>query len=213
MCTTGKPSASPEEASTTGRPDRDPHATQDDPAKFLTQDRCEQSSSRWRQPGGSAHPRSSAHGGGAVDRCRGLAQAGRGQGRADLGELCARPSRSLASETARSSSSSAQRPKLSSSSRTTPASATGRRPCSAARRAASAHLGERNTDRGGLLLQHGRPDTLARHHDRERHLHHLLGGHPADAPDDLGIDRGPQGLARPCEDGMGIGMESGRDRR
>jgi hypothetical protein len=38
MCTTGKPSASPEEASTTGRPDRDPLATQDDPAKFLTQD-------------------------------------------------------------------------------------------------------------------------------------------------------------------------------
>jgi hypothetical protein len=38
MCTTGKPSASPEEASATGRPDRDPLATQDDPAKFLTQD-------------------------------------------------------------------------------------------------------------------------------------------------------------------------------
>jgi hypothetical protein len=38
MCTTGKPSASPEKASATGRPDRDPLATQDDPAKFLTQD-------------------------------------------------------------------------------------------------------------------------------------------------------------------------------
>jgi hypothetical protein len=38
MCTTGKPSASPEEESATGRPDRDPLATQDDPAKFLTQD-------------------------------------------------------------------------------------------------------------------------------------------------------------------------------
>ena len=37
MCTTGKPSTSPE-ASATGRPDRDPLATQDDPAKFLTQD-------------------------------------------------------------------------------------------------------------------------------------------------------------------------------
>ncbi len=38
MCTTGKPSASPEKESATGRPDRDPLATQDDPAKFLTQD-------------------------------------------------------------------------------------------------------------------------------------------------------------------------------
>jgi hypothetical protein len=38
MCTTGKPSASPEEASATGRPASDPLATQDDPAKFLTQD-------------------------------------------------------------------------------------------------------------------------------------------------------------------------------
>jgi hypothetical protein len=38
MCTTGKPSASPKEASATGRPDRDPLATQDDPANFLTQD-------------------------------------------------------------------------------------------------------------------------------------------------------------------------------
>jgi hypothetical protein len=38
MCTTGKPSASPEEESATGRPDRDPLATQDNPAKFLTQD-------------------------------------------------------------------------------------------------------------------------------------------------------------------------------
>jgi hypothetical protein len=37
MCTTGKPSASPG-ASATGRPDRDPLATQDDPAKCLTQD-------------------------------------------------------------------------------------------------------------------------------------------------------------------------------
>ena len=38
MCTTGKPRASPEEESATGRPDRDPLATQDNPAKFLTQD-------------------------------------------------------------------------------------------------------------------------------------------------------------------------------
>jgi hypothetical protein len=37
MCTTGKPSASPEEAIATGRPASDPLATQDDPAKFLTQ--------------------------------------------------------------------------------------------------------------------------------------------------------------------------------
>jgi hypothetical protein len=36
MCTTGKPSASPEEANATERPYRDPLATQDDP--FLTQD-------------------------------------------------------------------------------------------------------------------------------------------------------------------------------
>jgi hypothetical protein len=38
MCTTGKPSASREEASATGRPASDPLATPDDPAKFLTQD-------------------------------------------------------------------------------------------------------------------------------------------------------------------------------
>jgi hypothetical protein len=34
----GNSSTWPEEASATGRPDRDPLATQDDPAKFLTQD-------------------------------------------------------------------------------------------------------------------------------------------------------------------------------
>jgi hypothetical protein len=34
----GNYSTSPEEESATGRPDRDPLATQDDPAKFLTQD-------------------------------------------------------------------------------------------------------------------------------------------------------------------------------
>src|SRR5579875_57957 len=34
----GNYSSSPEEESATGRPDRDPLATQDDPAKFLTQD-------------------------------------------------------------------------------------------------------------------------------------------------------------------------------
>jgi hypothetical protein len=34
----GKRRASPEEASATARPDRDPFATQDDPARFLTQD-------------------------------------------------------------------------------------------------------------------------------------------------------------------------------
>ena len=39
MCTTGKPSASPEEASATGRPASDPLATQDDPAKVLAYDR------------------------------------------------------------------------------------------------------------------------------------------------------------------------------
>ena len=38
MCTTGKPSASPEEASATGRPARDPAAAHDDPANLLTQD-------------------------------------------------------------------------------------------------------------------------------------------------------------------------------
>src|ERR1700728_1379402 len=37
-CTHGNSSASPEEESATGRPDRDPRASQDDPAKFLTQD-------------------------------------------------------------------------------------------------------------------------------------------------------------------------------
>src|SRR5215216_518382 len=37
-CTKGNSSTSPEEESATGRPDRDPLATQDDPAKFLTQD-------------------------------------------------------------------------------------------------------------------------------------------------------------------------------
>jgi hypothetical protein len=34
----GNYSSLPEEESATGRPDRDPLATQDDPAKFLTQD-------------------------------------------------------------------------------------------------------------------------------------------------------------------------------
>ena len=34
----GNSSTSPEEASATGRPDSDPLATHDDPAKFLTQD-------------------------------------------------------------------------------------------------------------------------------------------------------------------------------
>jgi len=110
----------------------------------------------------------------------------------------ARPSMLLASDTTWSSVSSAQRPNVSSSSRTTPASATGRRP-----------LREGSTDRGGLLLQHRCPHTLARHHDRERHLHHLLGGHPADPPNDLGIGRGTQGLACPCQDGMRIVMEPG----
>ncbi len=37
-CMNGNYSTSPEEESATGRPDRDPLATQDDPAKFLTQD-------------------------------------------------------------------------------------------------------------------------------------------------------------------------------
>src|SRR6266568_5013 len=37
-CMNGNYSTSPEEQSATGRPDRDPLATQDDPAKFLTQD-------------------------------------------------------------------------------------------------------------------------------------------------------------------------------
>src|SRR6266498_1695651 len=37
-CMNGNYSTSPKEASATGRPDRDPLATQDDPAKFLTQD-------------------------------------------------------------------------------------------------------------------------------------------------------------------------------
>src|SRR5260221_6036567 len=37
-CMNGNYSSSPEEESATGRPDRDPLATQDDPAKFLTQD-------------------------------------------------------------------------------------------------------------------------------------------------------------------------------
>jgi hypothetical protein len=72
---------------------------------------------------------------------------------------------------------------------------------------------ERGTDRGGLLLQHGRPGPLARHHDRERHLHHPSRGRPADAPDDLGIGRGPQGFAGTGEGGTGIVVESGCDRR
>src|SRR5712692_3521621 len=37
-CMNGNYSSSPEEESATGRPDRDPLATQDDPAKFLAQD-------------------------------------------------------------------------------------------------------------------------------------------------------------------------------
>ena len=37
-CTNGNYSSSPIKESATGRPDRDPLATQDDPAKFLTQD-------------------------------------------------------------------------------------------------------------------------------------------------------------------------------
>ena len=37
-CMNGNYSTSPKEESATGRPDRDPLATQDDPAKFLTQD-------------------------------------------------------------------------------------------------------------------------------------------------------------------------------
>src|SRR5216684_2233301 len=37
-CMNGNYSSSPEEESATGRPDRDPLATQDDPAKFFTQD-------------------------------------------------------------------------------------------------------------------------------------------------------------------------------
>jgi hypothetical protein len=32
-------------------------------------------------------------------------------------------------------------------------------------------LGKPSPDRGGLVLQHRRPHTLAHHHDRERHLH------------------------------------------
>ena len=38
MCTTGKPSASPKEASATGRPASDQAAAHDDPANLLTQD-------------------------------------------------------------------------------------------------------------------------------------------------------------------------------
>jgi hypothetical protein len=38
MCTTGKPSTSPKEASATGRPARDPAAALDDPANLSTQD-------------------------------------------------------------------------------------------------------------------------------------------------------------------------------
>ena len=53
----GNSSASPEEASVTGRPDRDPLATQDDPAKFLTQDTALQNTAMW--PAGPPRP---AHG-------------------------------------------------------------------------------------------------------------------------------------------------------
>jgi hypothetical protein len=48
----GKHSSSPKEASATGRPDRDPLATQDDPAKFLTQDSpASMVASRWGRYG------------------------------------------------------------------------------------------------------------------------------------------------------------------